>query len=412
LTHSSLEANASHLRDKAVIHNLVVFARFLRSQGLGIAPPQIIRAVEALDLINVSKHDDVRNALRCTFVSGRAEWEIFERAFDLFFSSRHADGAKVTWESVPTAPVTSTPRLIESPEPRRAEEPSPTVDRAVNWFEETLTESAQVPNIARGMYSREEVLRTKEFSLLNAAEQREVGARLKSIRLSPRRRSRRLRPGKRPGRIDLRRSLRSALRTGGEMLELKRARPSTSRRRVVVLCDISGSMEAYTKLLLHFLCHVRRNDRRSEVFLFGTRLTRVTSLLDGRDSARTLASIGDSVRDWSGGTRIGEALREFNRLWSRRVLTHSPVVIVISDGWDLGAPRVLETEIRRLQRNTHRLIWLNPLLGSPGYRPATRGMESALPYVDAFLPAHNLQSLELLANTLAHLPSGRPNRRS
>jgi uncharacterized protein with von Willebrand factor type A (vWA) domain len=179
----------------------------------------------------------------------------------------------------------------------------------------------------------------------------------------------------------------------------------------VVLCDISGSMERYTQLLLHFLHAVESTVRRVEVFVFGTRLTRVTPALRRRDPDAALAAVAAQVKDWAGGTRIGETLRTFNRAWARRVLGHGAIVIVISDGWDRGNPDLLAVEMERLQRASYRLIWLNPLLGGESYQPLTQGIQAALPYVDDFLPVHNLESLEALAVLLNDIQDGRPSRK-
>jgi uncharacterized protein with von Willebrand factor type A (vWA) domain len=179
-----------------------------------------------------------------------------------------------------------------------------------------------------------------------------------------------------------------------------------------VLCDISGSMAPYTRMMLHFLHILRREVGHAEVFLFGTRLSRITRQLKVRDVDAALAEVSSHVQDWSGGTRTGEALRTFNTHWARRVLGRGAVVCIISDGWDRGDPSLLAAEIAHLQKMSFRLVWLNPLLGMPGYKPLTRGMAAALPYIDDFLPANNLDSLRTLADMLAGLDMGtRPSRR-
>lgn len=195
------------------------------------------------------------------------------------------------------------------------------------------------------------------------------------------------------------------------MFRLARRAPKLKRRKLVLICDISGSMDRYTRLLLHFLHSMERSLDNVEVFVFGTRLTRITHALRTRDTDSAIAAVTDEVQDWSGGTRIGESLRTFNRRWARRVLGHGAIVLIISDGWDRGEPEVLAAEMARLQRSSYRLIWLNPLLGSPGYRPLTQGIQAALPYVDTFLPVHNLQSLEELAALLDEVQLSRPDRK-
>jgi uncharacterized protein with von Willebrand factor type A (vWA) domain len=195
------------------------------------------------------------------------------------------------------------------------------------------------------------------------------------------------------------------------MFRLARRAPKLKRRRLVLLCDISGSMDRYTRLLLHFLHSMEHSLDNVEVFVFGTRLTRITHALRTRDPDSAIAAVTDEVQDWSGGTRIGESLHTFNRRWARRVLGHGAIVLVISDGWDRGDPALLAREMERLQRESYRLIWLNPLLGAPGYEPLTQGILAALPYIDDFLPIHTLASLEALAEILNRVQEGRPERR-
>ncbi len=207
--------------------------------------------------------------------------------------------------------------------------------------------------------------------------------------------------------IDLRRMLRRNFKYAGEPLEIPKRRRKRKRRPLVLVCDISGSMERYSRMLLHFIHSMAGGLDRVEAFLFATRLTRITRELSRRRADQALSKIAGRVPDWSGGTRIGESLRTFNVQWCRRVLTHGPIVMVISDGWDRGDPELLRLEISRLQRTCYRLIWLNPLLGSPDYQPLTRGMQAALPFVDDFLPVHNLDSLEGLAKHLNALPPSR-----
>jgi uncharacterized protein with von Willebrand factor type A (vWA) domain len=216
-----------------------------------------------------------------------------------------------------------------------------------------------------------------------------------------RRLTRRQRPGRGPS-FDLRRSLRRNLRYGGEMIEWPRRSKKDKPRPLVVIADISGSMERYTRLLLHFVYGLSEGMQEMvEAFVFSTRLTRITRQLHNKDVEQAMRRVSQSVPDWSGGTRIGDALKRFNFDWGRRVLGRGAVVLIISDGWDRGDPAVLGQEVARLQRSCYRLIWLNPLLGSPRYEPLTRGIQAALPHIDDFLPVHNLASLEELANLLA-----------
>jgi hypothetical protein len=266
-----------------------------------------------------------------------------------------------------------------------------------------------VPPSSSG-YSAEELLRRKDFEDLTWSETEQVKRLLQQApwRIAERR-TRRLRPN-RSGLVDLRRTARHSIRSGGELMRLLHRQPRLRRRPLVLLCDVSGSMERYSRLLLIFAHAIARRED-VETFVFSTRLTRVTRMLRRRDLDRALGEVGKTVHDFSGGTRIGQAVAEFNRRWARRVLGHGAVVILVSDGWDRGDPEQLAVELSRLRRMSHRLIWLNPLLGSEGYEPVTRGMAAALPHTDDFLAAHNVQALDELGELLAGLDKRRPARR-
>jgi uncharacterized protein with von Willebrand factor type A (vWA) domain len=263
------------------------------------------------------------------------------------------------------------------------------------------------------LYSAQERLRRLDFGRFTEEELTAAKALLTTWEWRPGvRRTRRFRPARRGRRLDFGRTARRAMRTEGVAYNLLTLGPRLKPRPLVLLCDISGSMAPYTRMLLYFLHTLHRGIRRSEVFLFGTRLTRITRQLRARNVDDALAEVGKHVVDWSGGTRTGESLRAFNTKWARRVLGQGAIVCIISDGWDRGDPSVLASEMAHLQRISFRLIWLNPLLGVRGYQPITRGMAAALPYVDDFLPAHNLASLESLARLLALPETGtRPARR-
>jgi uncharacterized protein with von Willebrand factor type A (vWA) domain len=222
---------------------------------------------------------------------------------------------------------------------------------------------------------------------------------------------RRQRPARRGRSLDLRRTMHQSRRMGGLPIRLVMRQRRTAPRPLVVICDISGSMERYARILLQFVHTLSGGLGSVESFVFGTRLTRITRQLRHRDLDDALDAVSRQVVDWSGGTRIGEAIKQFNYVWGRRVLGRGPVVLLISDGWDRGDPDLLQHEIDRLQHSCHRLVWLNPLLGSPGYEPLTLGMQAALPYIDDFLPVHNLISLEQLGLHLNRLALRAPLRR-
>jgi len=261
-------------------------------------------------------------------------------------------------------------------------------------------------------YSPVEVLRKKNFEAFTWEEVQQAKALLKTLvwRISPRR-TRRYRPGRDRRHPDFRRLLRRNLRHGGELVELAFREPKFKPRPLVVLCDISGSMERYSRMLLHFVHTLTNGLDRVEAFVFGTRLTRITRQLRRKDIDEALAEVVRVVDDWSGGTRIGDAIKAFNYKWARRVLGQGAVVLIISDGWDRGDVSLLAREMARLQRSCHRLIWLNPLAGMRGFEPLARGLQAALPFVDDFLPAHNIESLEGLGKLLSNLDQQRPTRR-
>ncbi|HYS97140.1 MAG TPA: VWA domain-containing protein, partial [Candidatus Dormibacteraeota bacterium] len=336
---------------------------------------------------------DFRNALRAVFVSRKEDIPTFEAAFDIFWAPPD-------------------PRAAAGVLPGRSRALPLSPERAKAWANALGLNASQMnreqdatefPASSSG-YSAEELLRHKDFEEMTWTETEQVRRLLEQApwRVAEKK-TRRLRPS-RTGGIDLRRSARHAIRSSGELMTLFRRKPRVRRRPLVLLCDVSGSMERYSRLLMIFAHAIARREDL-EAFVFSTRLTRITRMLRQRDLDRALDSVSKRVHDFSGGTRIGDALGDFNRHWARRVLGHGAVVIIISDGWDRGDPSHLVAELIHLRRSAHRLIWLNPLLGSEGYEPLTRGMAAALPHCDDFLAAHNVAALEDLGRLLAGLDS-------
>ena len=387
-----------------LLHNLVLFGRVLRGLGLDLNPGRVVDVVDALAHVPIARKSDFAHALRCLLVRRREDLALFDEAFEVFWRRPSA-----SWTNLDLRALGERRRVrgrgfapLPFPEPptRGAGDGEPAASEAAPVFRAILT------------YSAREVLRHKDFTDLTAEESEQVKAMLANVawRIGEKR-SRRSRPG--PGHLrDLRRTVRSSLRYGGEVLEWARRAQKTRPRPLVVLADVSGSMERYTRMLLLFVYGLASGaQRRVEAFVFGTRLTRITRQLRGRDVDAALREVARAVPDWSGGTRIGEAVGAFNRHWGRRVLGGGAVVLLISDGWDRGDSGVLRQEMARLQRCCHRLVWLNPLLGSPEYEPLARGMSTALPYVDDFLPVRDVASLEALARRLADLDERGPRRR-
>jgi hypothetical protein len=251
-------------------------------------------------------------------------------------------------------------------------------------------------------YSPLEVLRKKDFAAFTNEEVAMARQLLSEMNWSiPSKRTRRFNPNTKGRMLDLRKTVRKNMRNEGELIQLSWRGNQTRMRDIVVLCDISGSMERYSRMLLHFIHTITAGLRRVETFVFGTRLTRITRYLKQRDIDDAVSSVSQKVNDWAGGTRIGDALKDFNYLWARRVLRSGAVVMVISDGWDRGEIPLFEREVARLSRSCYRLIWLNPLLGYENYEPLTRGIKAAMPYIDDFLPVHNLESLEQIGEVLS-----------
>jgi hypothetical protein len=375
-------------------HNLLLFGRVLRGLGLDVNPGRMIDLVSALEFIEVGRREEFYYAARSLLVHRREDLPLFNEAFELFWRDpEERVAAKGTRQDEHLS------RPIFSPPPLQAPSASPAPD------EDAHAPDNKPPVIELTFtYSTREALQQKDFSQCTEAEMRAIKAMMTELTWQPgERRTRRLISGRGQA-FDLRRTLRRNLKHGGEVLHFARREPKIKPRPLVILADISGSMERYTRLLLHFIYTLAAGlDQRVETFVFSTRLTRITRQLRQRSVERALRDVSRTVPDWSGGTRIGEALKRFNYDWARRVMNHNAVVLIISDGWDRGDIDVLMREMARLQRSCHRLIWLNPLLGSTEYEPLTRGMQAALPYVDDFLPVHNLASLEDLAERLAAL---------
>ena len=374
------------------LHNLLLFGRVLRRLGLDINPGRMMDLVSALDHIQMGRKSDFFYAARTLLVHEREDLPLFDEAFERFWR-KPAENGDMEWQALTrqwkrSAPVITHPPLKEVAPPET---------------DSASTEPMTVVEVTR-TYSNRELLRHKNFAELNAEEAEAIKQMIAQMlwKVSERR-TRRKQPGK--GHLmDLRRTLRGSLRSEGEILQWSYREPKWKPRPLVVIADISGSMERYTRLLLHFIYGMKAAlSQPVEAFVFSTRLTRITRPLQTRDLDRALHNVGQLVHDWAGGTRIGESLKTFNFEWGRRVLGRGAVVLIISDGWDRGDVELLKREMARLRRNCHRLIWLNPLLGAPGYEPLTRGIQAALPYAHDFLPVHNLASLEDLAHRLADL---------
>ena len=402
-----------------LLRNLLLFGRLLRASGLPVTSGRLIEVANSLGYIDIGCKEDFKNAARCILVSRQEDIDVFDQAFEVFWRSwtrsRQNDPLRRLIDDLARQVPRRRQKAPRGIGNRRAKQGSPRTPRShqvgssAAGSQEGEGEEGSQSVVA--IYSPDEVLRAKDFSAFSQDELADAKRFLAEMRWAvTRRRSLRPRAAASGTMLDVRRSVRRNLRHGGELLDLAYRRHKMKRRQLVLLCDISGSMDRYTRLLLHFLHSLESSAQRVEVFVFGTRLTRITPALRRRDPDAAVAAATAQVHDWSGGTRIGEALRAFNQDWARRVLGHGAIVVVISDGWDRGDPNLLAAEMERLQRSSYRLLWLNPLLGSTNYRPLTQGIQAALPWVDDFLPVHNLTSLEALARLLNEVQEGRPSR--
>jgi hypothetical protein len=375
-----------------LVANLVVFARTLRACGVGVREGGVADGVLALMHVGVERKRDVKDALRATFVFRHEDLARFDDLFDRFWRARARGGN------------------LAGPRPMQVPERSRTALRLLapagaGPASDTPGDEGGTP-LGRATYSADEVMRRKDFAALTPDEIAQAEAAISRLSWDPGlRRTRRWKSGE--GRlVDLRRLLRANAKHGGEPVVLPRRRRTFAPRPLVILADVSGSMEPYARMLLLFAHALAGRARRVEVFVFATRLTRVTRQLMKGHARTALPRARDAARDWAGGTRIGEAVHAFNAHWARRTMRGRPVILLISDGWDLGDPALLAREMARLQRSAFRLIWLNPLLGSPDYAPLTRGLQAALPFVDDFLSIRSLSSLEALAAHLSTLGPG------
>ena len=389
--------------DGRFVANVVHFARILRGAGLPIGPGREIEAVRALEAVGLATREDFYWTLHAVFVNRRDQHDVFDQAFRMFWRDPQLiermlsfllpqtrggdDDGKDEKEKLSR-------RLAEAfqagrqhdrqpPPPHEQGEDERQIDAVMTW-------------------SDREILQQKDFEQMSNAELAQARLALARLKLPfSEMRTRRFKPARRGSRIDFRATLRRWARSGGNGADFARREPRTRVPPLVVLCDISGSMERYTRMFLHFL-HALTNDRsRVHVFLFGTRLTNVTRALRQKDPDKALAKVTASVQDWAGGTRIGHILGDFNLRWSRRVLGQSATVLLISDGLDRDAALGLREEVERLSKSCRRLIWLNPLLRYDGFEPKSSGARAILPHVDDFRPAHNLASLTGIADALA-----------
>ncbi len=376
------------------MENTLLFTRILRQAGLPVSTEQSWDFARALTMVDIGDRDQVFHAARCLLIMRQDHLRLFETLFNRFWRN-HTDGLPPQGPKNPMAPRPPTRRKQFSIVAYMAQKARP-ADQEIEVTDRSRT------------FSSVEVLQRREFSLMTPEELRAVKHFIQEMRWQmSQRRTRRWTPESSGEKLHLRQAMRSTTKYGGVPLDLFWQSRKVKQRPFVLIADISGSMEKYARLMLQFFYSVSHSFGDVESFVFGTRLTRITPQLKLNNIDRAIDQAAREIVDWSGGTRIGESLGTFNRSWGRRVLRRGAIVLIVSDGWERGDVSELRREMVYLQRRCHRLIWLNPLLGKSTYQPLVEGIAAALPFIDDFLPIHNLQSLTALSKHLAALGPAR-----
>jgi uncharacterized protein with von Willebrand factor type A (vWA) domain len=360
-----------------VVSHIVTFGRVLREAGLEVGPGRVADALKGLDAVELSRQDDVYWTLRQTLVSRREEIEPFDRAFYAWFLR-----TAVKPQAAATRPPPSRGERRKGAPPG----PGPELDGGVATL---------------GAWCDDELLRTKDFASMTPKEFARAKQLIREIAIArPQRRTRRLRPDSKGFALDVRALVRASLATGGDPVERAFRSRTEAPRKLVLILDVSGSMEAYARALLLYLHAARGSGRGVETFAFGTRLTRLTHELGSRNPETAFEAAAARVQDWSGGTRIGASLKAYNDEWGRRSMTRGAVVVILSDGCERGDAQLAGTQMERLARQAFAVVWVNPLKGHAEYEPLAGGMRAALPFVDRFLSGHDVASLESLGSVL------------
>jgi uncharacterized protein with von Willebrand factor type A (vWA) domain len=368
--------------------NIIDFCRVLRDREMLVTPSEVIDAIRTADAVDISDRQEFKTALRSVLTARPEDIPVHDATFDEFWQSRMPERVEERGEE----------GVASQDEQAEGEElPQPQVAEGDQAEADEDEEGLDMP-----LYSPVEVLATRDFSTFTPDEMQEIARAIMVVaRKLATRESRRYRSTQRGHAIDLRRTMRRNIKYGGTVVELARKKRKIRKPRIVLICDVSRSMDTYSKFLLQFIYALQNTLGRVESFVFSTRLTRVTDYFKSNDIFTALDRIAREVPDWSGGTRIGESLKVFNAEWALRTVNKHTIVLIMSDGLDTGDASVLEHEMEQLQRRAARVIWLNPLLGNEDYRPLARGMSAALPHVNLFASAHNLASLQALGKYLA-----------
>jgi uncharacterized protein with von Willebrand factor type A (vWA) domain len=381
-------------RGKGTLPNLMAFARALKQLGVKVSLSQVIDASRSADLIDIAEKSDFRAVLRSNLILQKEDFPTFDMLFDSFWREQ-------SYERVPmeTMDIQGTPTDSHSQE--GGDEEGGLEEAAVESIPKENVPLENLDEFSVPTYSPQELMNRKDFSEMGVEESRAIARAILLIATKIATQiSRRKKIGRKGSTIDPRWTMRRSMRYGGEIIDLVHRKKRIKKTRVVLLCDVSGSMDCYSRFLIQFMYGLQNELWGVETFVFSTSLSRITHLIRTKDIANALEKISGSILGWSGGTNIGRSLHTFNRNFAPSIVTHRTVVVIISDGWDRGDVSLLEREMQDIKRRCRKIIWLNPLLASENYEPLCKGMQAALPYLDLFLSVHNVNSLVTLGRTL------------
>lgn len=387
-------SNVASARGKGTLPNVMAFARALKQLGIKVGLSQVLDASRSVELVDIGERSDFRALLRANLISQKEDFPVFDMAFDCFWREQ-------TYERMPmeTLEIQGTP--TESDAPEGGDEEGGLEEAA---SEAMANENLQLDNLDEfsvPTYSPQELMNRKDFSEMGVEESRAIARAIMLIATKIATQiSRRKKIGRKGNTVDPRWTMRRSMKYGGEVIELVHRKKRIKKTKVVLLCDVSGSMDCYSRFLIQFMYGLQNELWGVETFVFSTSLSRITHLIRTKDIVNALEKISGSILGWSGGTNIGRSLHTFNRNFAPSIVTHRTVVVIISDGWDRGDVSLLEREMQDLKRRAKKIIWLNPLLASENYEPLCKGMQAALPYLDLFLSVHNVNSLVSLGRTL------------